>query len=70
MYLEIFLTKKQTINIVTSLRVIQISWKRERVHVVVFNPIHTGLFFTSQDRGGGGGASGGPTPVTLQPLIV
>ena len=31
------------------------------------NPIQTGLFFASQDRGGG---SGGPTTVTLQPLIV
>ena len=35
----------------------------------ILNPIQTGLFFASQDRGGGGG-SGGPTPVTLQPLIV
>ena len=33
----------------------------------IVNPIQTGLFFASLDRGGG---SGGPTPVTLQPLIV
>ena len=31
----------------------------------IINPIQTGLFFASQDRVGG---SGGPTPVTLQPL--
>ena len=46
-------------------RVFLISWYILRL----VNPIQTGFFFSSQDRGGGG-SSGGPTPVTLQPLIV
>ena len=43
----------------------------KKAHVLtLFRP---GFFFASQDGGGGGGeggVSGGPTPVTLQPLIV
>ena len=36
------------------------------------NPIQTGLFLLpwTGGGGGGGGGSGGPTPATLQPLIV
>ena len=35
--------------------------------LTLFRP---GFFFSSQDGEGGGGGFGGPTPVTLQPLMV
>ena len=42
-------------------------WYNYGPNNIPFNPIQTGLFFASQDPGRG---SGGPTPVTLQPLMV